>query len=83
MPRQSDEPRGSSQKRKQQTDGEEPRKARKNLKRRKKAASAQEEEDKLDKLIAQYRSKFIPRGSDTSKDGASSGQRIRRWFETS
>ncbi|XP_039139962.1 RNA-binding protein 28 isoform X3 [Dioscorea cayenensis subsp. rotundata] len=54
----------------------------KKSKRAKNKSSGEEVVDKLDKLIEQYRSKFTQQGSSNAKGVASSGNKVRRWFES-
>ncbi|KAH7661916.1 nucleolar protein 4 [Dioscorea alata] len=54
----------------------------KKSKRAKNKSSGEEVVDKLDKLIEQYRSKFTQQGSGNAKGVASSGNKVRRWFES-
>lgn len=50
---------------------------------KRKKSSKREEVDKLDRLIAQYRSKFAGIKSSKSNDTAQTGghKELRRWFE--
>lgn len=72
-----------SKKRKMQTSGGlEQQKAHKKPKKISKESSG-DVVDKLDKLIEQYRSKFLQRSSNKAKDAPNSGHtEVRRWFES-
>lgn len=46
------------------------------------ASSDREKEDKLDKLIAQYRSKFSQHSSNKTEAIKQGSKGLRRWFES-
>ncbi|WOK98077.1 RNA-binding protein 28 isoform X1 [Canna indica] len=50
--------------------------------KRSRGSSGEEMVDKLDMLIEKYRSKFLHRDSSKTKEATSSGQKVRRWFES-